>query len=278
VPPPTTIAPPTTTAPVPPATTPAPLPASPALAASAVAAADSYNDNDDGGEYAVALYDRANNKLTLGRYGTEPMMSASVIKLYVIVDLLHQREQGTISLDADDDELIRRSLSGSDDDAMDDLWSEFDGMQALQQIIGLAGLQQTAVPTDPAQWGEATISANDTIAVYRYLLTTLTPADRTMVLADLSNPTHYGLADGFDQDFGLLGPGVRPRYVAAKQGWIGYRPYRYLHTTGLLGSRHQYIAVVLTRQSNALSYPDVAANVTAASGALLKGLGSAAAR
>ncbi|HEX3812258.1 MAG TPA: serine hydrolase [Mycobacteriales bacterium] len=263
-----------------PAPTPTPFPVNPALANAAAAAADAFNDDNDDpvAQYGVAVYDRANHKLVLGRYGTTPMMSASVIKLYVIVDLLHQREQGTITLDADDINLIDRSLSGSDDNAMNSLWSTFNGMAALQQIIGLAGLHETSVPADPAQWGEAIISASDTVSIYRYLLAHLTAADRNLVLTALSKPTHYGLADGFDQYFGLLGPGVRPAYVAAKQGWLGYRPYRLLHTTGLVGSRDQYITVVLTRQSNAYDYPTVAANVTAATGALLKALGPAGTR
>ena len=79
-------------------------------------------------------------------------------------------------------------------------------------------------------------------------------------------------------EHGFLGPGVRPRHVAAKQGWIGYRPYRLLHSTAVLGSRRQYVAVLLTQQSNGYSYPDVAAHVTQAAGLLLTTLGSAARR
>jgi hypothetical protein len=260
-----------------PTTTPPPLPAEPALADAAVAAVDKFNDDDSDAQYAVGVYDRANRKLVLGEDAGEPMMSASVIKLYVIVNLLHQREQGAISLDALDLKLIHRALSGSDDNAMNALWSKYDGTRALQELTELAGLQDTEV-TDPAQWGETWTSARDTVSVYRYLLSSLTPADRDLVHVALSHPEHYGLADGFDQEFGLLGPGVRPHYVAAKQGWLGYIPYRFLHTTGLLGSRDQYVAVILTRQPNSISYIGAEENVTEASQALLQALGKAAAR
>lgn len=256
----------------------------PALARLAVEAVDELNgdqsagDPDDAALYAVAVYDRANHELVLGRYADTPIMSASVVKLFVIADLLHEQEQGRIAFDTDDRERIRRALSGSDDEAMDDLWAKFDGMHALSQIIGLAGLRDTSLPTDSDQWGESMISARDTVAVYRYVLTSLDPADRDFVLSALSQPTHYGLADGFDQDFGFLAAGVRPLHVAAKQGWLGYIPYHLLHTTALLGSREQYVAVILSRQSDDASYPDASANVTAAASDLLKALGPTAIR
>lgn len=257
-------------------TTPAPWPASSSLARSAVSRVDALNT--DGRLYAVAVYDRANKKLVSGRYATMPIMSASVIKLFVIVELLHERERGEITMSSQDLSWIGRSLSGSDDTAMNALWSKYDGMRALTRLRDLAGLHDTEAPEDPAQWGEATISAADAVAVYRYVLTSLTAADRDLVIGALAKPTHYGLADDFDQYFGFLGPGVRPDHVAAKQGWIGYRPYRLLHSTALLGSRHQYIAVILTRQSNGYSYPDVAAHVTEAAEELLEALGKAGTR
>lgn len=265
---PTTKATPTTT------TTPAPFSVSPKLAAVAVRNADAMNTS--GRIYAVAVYDRANGKLASGQYATKPIMSASVIKLFVIVELLHEKENGDIKLSDQDRTWIQRALSGSDDNAMNALWTKYNGMQALTNIKGLAGLHQTEPPADPAQWGEATISAADTVAIYRYLLTKLSADDRDLVIDALSEPTHYGLADDFDQFFGFLGPRVRPKNVAAKQGWLGYRPYRLLHSTALLGSRHQFIAVVLTQQSNGYSYPDVAQHVTQVAGTLLKSLGSAA--
>ncbi len=238
----------------------------------------SAGDPDDATLYAVAVYDRANHQLALGRFADTPVMTASVVKLFVVADLLHQREQGRIAFDAEDRERIGRALSGSDDGAMNELWVKFDGMQALTQIIGLAGLHDTAVPADSGQWGESMTSARDTVAVYRYVLTDLDSADRDWVLSALAHPTHYGLADDFDQDFGFLGAGVRPRHVAAKQGWLGYIPYHLLHSTALLGSREQYVAVILSRQSDDVTYPDATANVTAAAGDLLAALGPAAIR
>ena len=257
-----------------PTTTPAPFPVSSKLARSAVARADALNT--PGRLYAIAVYDCANHKLVSGQYATKSIMSASVIKLFVIVELLHEQEKGEFTLSDQDRKWIQRALSGSDDTAMNALWSKYNGMQALENLEDLAGLHQTEPPADPAQWGEATISAADTVAVYRYLLTKLTAADRDLVLDALAAPTHYGLADNFDQYFGFLDPAVRPKHVAAKQGWIGYRPFRLLHSTALLGSRHQYIAVVLTQQSNGYSYPDVAQHVTEVADTLLKTLGSAA--
>jgi hypothetical protein len=66
-----------------------PFAVKPALARLAVEAVDELNgdqpagDPDDAALYAVAVYDRANHELVLGRYADTSIMSASVVKLFV---------------------------------------------------------------------------------------------------------------------------------------------------------------------------------------------------
>lgn len=266
---------PTTKTPsVPPATSPPPPPPSdnPAAAAAAVNQVDALDTAS--GQYGVAVLDRTSGAITMGRAGTTQFFAASVVKLYVVVDILHQVETGAVQLGAGDLDAINRALTRSDDNAMDELWEDFDGPAAVQQMIGLAGLHDTQLPSDPTQWGEVLISARDVLSVYRYALTALSPADSAFVFGDLANATDTG-ADGFDQAFGLLNP-PRPATVKAKQGWMIYGSQMMLHTTGALGGRNQYVVVLLSTQPTAIGWAAGQQNVDQATSALLAALGPSA--
>ncbi|GHH59889.1 serine hydrolase [Lentzea cavernae] len=163
--------------------------------------------------------------------GDKPFYSASLSKLILAFDALRQPLS-----DADQD-LIRRALSASDDNAMDVLWTRFDGMGAIGRVAAEAGLTGTHAPDDPSQWGEVVITANDMVRLYQHVLAS---PQRDAVVAALSSATATA-ADGFDQAFGLLG--VTGAY--AKQGWMFYLPSDvYLHSAGVLDDR--YAVAVLT--------------------------------
>lgn len=142
--------------------------------------------------------------------GDKPFYSASLSKLIIAVDALQQQLSG------EDQDLIQRALSTSDDNAMDVLWTRFDGVDAIGRVAAAAGLTGTHAPDDPSQWGEVVITANDMVRLYHYILGS--PARDAVVAALSSAPATA--ADGFDQAFGLLGV----TGVYAKQGWMYYLP------------------------------------------------------
>lgn len=168
---------------------------------------------------------------TVSQQGDQPFYSASLSKLILAVDALQQ------PLSDADHELIYRALSASDDNAMDVLWTRFDGMDAIGRVAAEAGLTGTHAPDDPSQWGEVVITANDMARLYRFILSS--PVHDTIVEALSDAPATA--ADGFDQKFGLLG--IAGAYT--KQGWMYYLPSDvYLHSAGVLGNR--YAVTVLT--------------------------------
>ena len=270
-----TTAPPTTTTSPPDSTststaTPA---ADPVLLQKALAVVD--GDGASGTQLGAAVLDRATGQEVLGAEGTAQFYSASVIKLFVVTALLHDQEAGQVTLSGSDDDEITRALELSDDNAMDALWEDYDGPTLVQQMIQLAGLQQTQLPEDTSQWGETLISARDVIAVYQYVFTGLSPADSRLVLTDLNNAGDTG-ADGFDQSFGLLAPGLRTADTKAKQGWMMYGDQMMLHTTGVIGADDRYVVAVLSLQPTDRGWSAGSALVTAATAQLVKVLGPAA--
>jgi hypothetical protein len=225
-----------------------------------------------GVRYGVGVLDRTTGHETLGTNGTAPFYAASVIKLFVVTYLLHEREEGDITLDDATLDDVARALEQSDDDAMNSMWADFGGLSLIKNCIALFGLRNTTPPTDPSQWGETTVSARDVITVYQYVLTRLSAKDRRVVTGDLAMATDTA-ADGFDQAFGLL---ERPRAesVRAKQGWmqITHLGEMTVNTTGLLGADNRYVVVVLTDQPYDIGYPAGKANVTRASDLIVHAL------
>ncbi|MGW4209714.1 serine hydrolase [Lentzea sp. NPDC004789] len=189
--------------------------------------------------------------------GDKPFYSASLAKLILATDALQE------PLSEEDQDLIHRALSVSDDDAMDVLWERFDGMDAIGRVATEAGLTGTHAPDDPSQWGEVVITANDMVRLYHYILGS--PV-RDTIVADLSS-AQATAADGFDQQFGLLG--VTGAY--AKQGWMFYLPSEvYLHSAGVLDNR--YAVAVLTTSPTG-SWTTARQAINAVSKALLVKLG-----
>ncbi|MDX8035048.1 serine hydrolase [Lentzea sp. BCCO 10_0856] len=207
-------------------------------------------------DVGVAVMDLETGQV-VSQQGDQPFYSASLSKLILAIDALRQ------PLSEDDRDLIHRALSASDDEAMDVLWTRFDGMEAIGRVAAEAGLTGTHAPEDPSQWGEVVITANDMVKLYRYILAS--PERDTIVAALSSAPTTA--ADGFDQTFGLLGI----TGVYAKQGWMYYLPSDvYLHSAGVLDNR--YAVAVLTTSPTG-SWTTARQSINAVTKAVLAKLG-----
>lgn len=247
-------------------------PLSPGAARAAVNAVDAQAAG--GVEFGVAVLDRATGAETLGKAGSARFYCASVLKLFLVADLLHQQEQGTITLDQRDDGDITQALTRSDDAAMDALWENYDGPAAIGALIGLAHLRDTQVPADinkTGEWGETVISARDVLAVYEYVLTQLNASDRNLIIGDLNNAEPIGY-QGFDQAFGLLGP-TRDGATKAKQGWMSYQHQIMLHTTGILDGKNQLVVAILSARPGPIgAYQSAEQQLNAATAALVRAL------
>jgi hypothetical protein len=244
----TTVAPPpvVTTTPPPTTTTTTPAPTPSRARAAVDATADAAQERDDV-TLGVAVLDRTTGATTVNGAGDTPLRAASVAKLFTIVDILTRREAGQLSTTPGDEQRFRRALTLSDDEAMNALWSTYDGPEGIGRVASALGLQETSAPADTSQWGEVETSARDVAALYGYVTTRLTPADRDFVLGALeaAAPT---AADGFDQAFGLLDPSRRGT-AAAKQGWLCCLQSSIdLHSTGFPDADGRYVVVLLSNQ------------------------------
>lgn len=253
-----------------------PVPATPPLpaprAAAAVAAADALAADMPGVQLAVAVLDRERGEFVPGRDAADPMYSASLVKIIVAVDVLQRQRTGGPSLGPREIELIRRALGPSDDQAMNQLWSRFDGMGAVQRVSSQLNLTATRPPADPSQWGETVLSAADVVTLYRHVLAGMPAADRDLIMSSIGvAPSVAG--DGFDQVFGLLGAGDRAT-VVAKQAWMCCHNRRFaLHSAGVLGAEGRYVVALLSTQPRGLGWEGARDNLTAAAGALRGTLG-----
>ncbi|HEY4453244.1 MAG TPA: hypothetical protein VGN81_02945, partial [Pseudonocardiaceae bacterium] len=172
------------------------------------------------------------------------------LKLFLITDLFHQQEQGTIKLSPTDLTEIDSALTISNDAAMNTLWSKYHGQSAIQQLIDIAKLPDAQIPPIVAtgKWGGVLISPSDVLAVYSYLLTKLAAADRDLIVNGLNQANPVGYQD-FNQAFGLLNPKTRTATTKAKQGWSAWQGATVLNTTGILDGKNDVVVAVLTSRA-----------------------------
>ena len=196
-----------------------------------------------------------------------PVPTASLVKLYVAEGILAAaRTAGTV-LPAEDLARIDASLTTSDDLAASQLWVDYDGPAVLADVVARYDLQGTTAPTpDPGAWGETLTTAGDLARFLSELPERAHPDDAQLLLGALARATPVG-ADGFDQAFGLLGPGRSPD-VAAKQGWMVLDGQRHLQSIGVVDD--QVVVVLAVFPADVVDWPAARAAVDAAAAALTR--------
>lgn len=213
----------------------------------------------------AAVLDRKTHEVSVNPAATVPVFAASLVKVLVVVDMLGRRHSGLAVSDRDI-MLIRRALGPSDDEAMNVLWSRFDGVGAVERVAQQLGLAHTRPPAEPSQWGETLTSAHDVMVLYRHVLDAMAPADRDLIMGSIAAAPPIA-SDGFDQTFGLLGTETSPD-TAAKQGWMCCQGGRItLHSAGTVGQAQRFVVVLLSTQPREAGYDSAAAILTAAAGA-----------
>lgn len=232
----------------PPSSVPPGVPVPPGPAAAAVAAAEDAAAGST--ELAVAVLDRTTGEVAIGAGGAAPFFTASLAKVVVAVDVLDRRRTEGLAVSDVDLDLLRRALGPSDDEAMNALWTRFDGFGAPARVTASLGLAATNAPEQPGQWGEVSVSAADNLRIWQYILDAMPAADRDFLVAAMEVAPTIS-RDGFDQAFGLLSPAVdgpdAPGAVA-KQGWMCcVAGQRYLNSVGFVGADQRFLVAVLTR-------------------------------
>ena len=188
------------------------------------------------GSIEVVVLDATGTELVAGADADTPIATASLVKLFVVQQLLAADGTGTVTLDDDDLALMRRAVTASDDDAMNTLWTRFDGAALVTAAAEEFGLTGTAAPEVAGQWGETTTTAADYATFLAGLPGSLDDADLATLTGWMESTTATA-ADGFDQQFGLLSADAADATgtVAAKQGWMCcVDSRRQLHSAGVL--------------------------------------------
>ncbi|MGY2129794.1 serine hydrolase [Blastococcus sp. SYSU DS0617] len=239
-----------------------------ATQATAATAADAFGDV---GTVSVALAavrpgagpdtNCAGDAVPVARAGdAEPSATASLVKVYVIAELLHRDRAGELQLSGDDRALMEAMVVESDDRAMSELWVRHGGGRLVTDLAARYGLTGTAPPSDdPGQWGQTTTTAGD-LACFFALLPSRAGTEDSALLLGWMRSTAPIAADGFDQRFGLFGAGDGE--AAVKQGWsCCLDGIRVLHSAGILDG----VAVaLLARSGPEVGYPTLARGLTAA--------------
>ncbi|MBU3064377.1 gag protein [Nocardia sp. NEAU-G5] len=188
--------------------------------------------------------------------------TASVVKLLIALDELNsqgwQADPATASQ-------LDQMLSTSDDGIADALWDTDGGGAIVSRMAGLLGLTGTQPPSDPDQWGETLTTAQDVVAIYRYLDTAVPAPARDVIMNGLQGAQQTA-ADGTDQYFGIP-DGLSGTDWAIKQGWMSLDSGTTLDTTGLVGAGPgkpmHYAVVVLSSQPASVSWSNGGAALTA---------------
>ncbi|MEJ2887067.1 serine hydrolase [Actinomycetospora aeridis] len=222
---------------------------------SAEEAAGASNDATVG----VAAIDLATGELAPGSGGEERFDTASLAKLFVVVDMLHRQRDGEMTLTPRDLRLVHAALTVSSDPAMNALWTQYDGPGAITRVAQELDLEDTSTPDDSSQWGEVQTSARDMVKLLRHIQVDLPQPDRDLMLGAMGQAPRTA-GDGFDQGYGFL-DGATP----VKQGWmccIGSRAE--VHSVGIVDGR--YMVAVMSSQPP--GYDQARRTVDAAAGAV----------
>lgn len=167
----------------------------------------------------VAVFDRQTGTFTEQLNTSTRFRSASVVKLLLALDFLWNRGPD-YTVPAADRALLEPMLRSSYDDAADHYWEENGGSAIITRMVGRLGLKDTAPPPTGYEgyWGYTSLSARDTVTIYRYLLDSAPGPVRDFVMGNLRGSTRCA-SDHFDQHFGIAGAFEKP--WAVKQGWSG---------------------------------------------------------
>lgn len=206
----------------------------------------------------AVVFDRVSGGTLLSLDADRQFRSASLVKLMIAIDALHQ---GASESQRD---RLARMLAVSDDEIASSFWVRL-GPGLVRRVVNLVGLQNTEPPEVAGKWGEVRITANDMVRVYQYVMDTMPPEDRTLVVDALGQAPEYA-ADDFDQYFGIP-DGLNAQW-AIKQGWGNNDHAMVLHSSGLVGSKWRYVVVLLTEHPLGSGWRTSADSVTAAAGAL----------
>jgi hypothetical protein len=181
---------------------------------------------DDGGHFAVAVDD-----LTTGSQaayaGTREFVTASIVKVDILVTLLYQAQEAGQALTPEDQDLATTMIENSDNDSASDLYDDVGGAGAIDAANGVCGLRETTAGTD-GYWGLTTTTVDDQLRLLRAVFTRpspLSPASQEYIQSLMSHVEA-------DQQWGVTAAADPGTGFMVKDGWL---PNPYLWEINSIG-------------------------------------------
>lgn len=168
----------------------------------------------------VAVFDRRTGSFTERVNADHRFRSASIVKLLLTLDFLWDRGPG-YDIPQQDRGRLEAMLRSSDDDEASHYWGLRGRSAIIERMVPRLGLTGTAPPPAayPGYWGYTSLTAADTVRIYRYILDESPAPVRDFIMGNLHRATRCA-NDGYDQYFGI--PSAFEGPWAVKQGWSGF--------------------------------------------------------
>jgi beta-lactamase class A len=200
------------------------------------------------GEISAGLYNVATGQTYL--YNTSArMVTASMVKIDILADLLHHNQAFHQAMSNEDNELATTMIEDSDNDSATDLWNQDGGVPAITEFNRLLGFSQTEVSVD---WGEESTDPHDQLLLLKDIVlpnNVLDPASQSYekTLMERVEPDEY---------FGIPSGVPKSAVVGVKNGWYpepttGWQ----VNTAGFVRlGKVYYLAVVMTGHNPSEDY------------------------
>jgi hypothetical protein len=206
---------------------------------------------DDGGHFAVAVAD-----LTTGSQaaygGTEEFVTASIVKVDILVTMLYQAQEAGQALTGEDQDLATTMIENSDNDSASDLYYDVGGAGAIDDANRVCGLSETTVGTD-GYWGLTTTTVDDQIRLLRVVFTRpsqLSPASQDYIQSLMGQVET-------DQQWGVTAaanPGTR---FMVKNGWLPNPSLWEINSIGEVTHDGQRMLIAVLSDDNATEYSGI---------------------
>jgi beta-lactamase class A len=200
---------------------------------------------DDGGHFAVAVDD-----LTTGSQeaygGTEEFVTASIVKVDILVTLLYQAQEAGQALTGEDQDLATTMIENSDNDSASDLYYDVGGAEAIDDANRVCGLSETTVGTD-GYWGLTTTTVDDQIRLLRVVFTSpsqLSSASQEYIqslMSQVEAGQQWGVTAAAD-------PGTR---FMVKNGWLPNPSLWEINSIGEITRDGQRMLIAVLSDDNA---------------------------
>jgi len=199
----------------------------------------------DGGHFAVAVDDLTNGQQAVYA-GTQEFVTASIVKVDILVTLLYQAQETGQALTAEEQDLATTMIENSDNDSASALYDDAGGAEAIDDANRDCGLTETTAGTD-GYWGLTTTTVDDQIRLLRVVFarpSPLSPASQQYVQSLMSQVET-------DQQWGVPAAADPGTQFMVKNGWLPNPTLWEINSIGEITHDGQRMLIAVLSDDNA---------------------------